>query len=290
MILKTRRFELPRLVLFNAAAGVIGLATLAYIVHDAVVEKTALPCSERYRQALAFGLQRDGSPLTTADLQARLAGRDWGLVGNASIVRIDGGPSPVALKIELPSTAAAPAGSDEMPSGIGYRWTPRQLENATSVCLAYSIRFPEDFEFGTGGALPGLFGAARRGDGADVAEFSIRSRWRDGGRIEIRGSTGARDTDFVIAVDPQRTWLKRGTWVRIEQEVVRNRTGAADGSVLVWIDGEMKAKRDGLVIDPQGAGLAGAIGDVHYSSGDLSWAPSPRTSSVLMSPLELRWQ
>jgi hypothetical protein len=294
MIVKTPQFRLPKLVLFNAAAGLLFLATGVYVVRSSLVAETVPQCSERYAQTMLFALQRpSGEALTAADLQARLAGRDWGLLEHAKIVEVGHGPAPVGLQVDLPKGSANKAYSGELHSGMGFRWTPDTLKGARAACLAYSIRLPEDFDFGTGGVLPGLYG----GDADDHMEarrkagFSTRYRWRETGSAEVRAETADNPDGMPVLIDPNWFKLVRGKWVRLEEEVVLNTPGSRNGVLRVWIDGEMRLERKNLMFNPnEGGRFAGVIADVHYSQPDLSWAPSPKTATVLLSPFELRWR
>ena len=40
--------------------------------------------------------------------------------------------------------------------------------------------------------------------------------------------------------------LPKGRWVRIEQELVLNTPGQADGIARLWLDGDLKAEGTGL--------------------------------------------
>lgn len=289
MILKTHNFTLPKLFLFNAAGAVLGLATVAYIVRDALLSDSVAPCGPRYQQAMAFALQSDGAPIGPADLQARLAGRDWGVMENVSVARATNGPSPFVLHVNLRRAPVAQPGDGSPSSGMGFQWMPRQLAGARSACLSYSLHLPSNFEFAPGGALPGFFGGPEPGPAATGGGFSVRARWRGDGRLDIRAALSGAPEILVLPVDQPRLVLARGRWTRIDQEVVLNSPGAADGIIRVWIDDVLKLERTGLAIRGRQDGLAGLVADVHYSRGDLTWVPSPRDTSLQLSPFEIRW-
>jgi hypothetical protein len=138
--------------------------------------------------------------------------------------------------------------------------------------------------------LPGLFGGDELGSASQKKGFAVRSRWRDGGKAELRLSTGGDGDGHVLAIDKSGAPFGRDRWVKVEQEVVLNRPGAADGLVRVFIDDELKLEARKLALRAENIGFAGVLADLHYSRNDLSWAPSPKSASVLLSPLELRWR
>jgi len=294
MIVKTPRFKLPRLFLFHATAGLLFLAAGGYVICDALVAEAVPSCSERYADMTLFALQRpSGEALTAEDLQSRLAGRDWGLLEHAKIINVGQGPVPVALQINLPKGAAGKGEAAERSSGMGFRWTPAAVQHASAACLTYSVWLPKDFEFGTGGALPGLYGGDADGDAiaGRRAGFSMRIRWNGDGTAEIRAATADAPNGLPLSIDPNWFKLERGAWVTFEEEVVLNTPGAHNGMLRVWINGKLRFERKDLMFNSkEGGGFAGVIADVHYSRPDLTWVPSPTTASVLLSPFELRWR
>jgi hypothetical protein len=294
MIVKTRRFKLPKQFLFNAAAGLLFVGAGGYVVRDMLLAETVPQCSERYADTMLFALQRpSGEALTAEDLQSRLAGRDWGLIEHAKIVTVSQAPAPVALQVDLPKGATGKGDSAEPRSGMGFRWTPDTLKSARTACLTYSLRLPKDFDFGTGGALPGLYGgpADEPTDSNRTPGFSARYRWNGDGTAEIRATTADTPNGMSLLIDPNWFKVERGTWVTFEEEVVLNTPGAHNGILRVWIDGKMRFEHKSLMFNAKDGGhFAGVIADVHYSRPDLSWAPSPKTASVLISPFELRWR
>src|SRR5207253_1963353 len=116
---------------------------------------SALACSERYATSMIFPLERDGVVVTATDIQARMDGRDAGLLENLDVVRLKKGPVPIAMSVELPKGSAAPTSSVVPKGGISFPWHPRSLKDKSSVCLSYQMLLPADFDFNLGGALPG---------------------------------------------------------------------------------------------------------------------------------------
>ena len=59
----------------------------------------------------AFNLERAGVPLTAADLQASLGGKDVGVMDNVSIGPVKDAPAPLAMAVVVRQANATPQGS-----------------------------------------------------------------------------------------------------------------------------------------------------------------------------------
>src|SRR3954447_1740134 len=193
MVLKTSK-GIPKMYLFNAAGGAFLLVTAALAVRYAAVGETAPPCTERYQSALLFSWQQpSGAALSPSDLQAKLGGRDWGVIENVSFAKADGAPGPVVMQVNLRPTPQRRPEDQESKGGMGFTWLPRQLAAAKVACLSYSVWLPEDFTFAPGGSLPGLFGGEPESNGSGKAKaattFSAVMRWREDAGAEVRAAT-----------------------------------------------------------------------------------------------------
>lgn len=294
MIVKQLKTNIPKMFFVNAVAAVLFCGTAAYAVRAFLFPPATPPCAERYGHPMMFNLQRsDGSLLAAGDLQSRLGGRDWGLLENLQIARLKDGPAATVLKIALPDKALRPGNTKGTTSGIGFPWSPVKMAGATSACLGYDLFLPADFEFGTGGALPGLMGGRVLGDAGDKKGplFSTRLRWREDGGAEIRAQTAYERDGTGYAIDPNWTKLPRGQWVRIEQEVVLNTPGERDGVLRVWIDGELKLEATSMSYrSDDKAVFTGAQVDVHYGDAALGWVAPAKPASVWITPFDLRWK
>ena len=240
-------------------------------------------------------LEKTGATFTIMNgyLQGRLAGRDWGLMENTKIVPLKEGPAPVALQISLPIVAEKTDGGAAARSGMGFTWLPSKLQTAKAACLTYSVWLPEDFNFGTGGSLPGLFG----GETTDTptlkakAAFSARNSWTDEGVAQVRTMTADDPKGANYSPDTSHAILPRGRWVRLEQEVVLNQPGEVDGVLRVWVDGKLRVANTEIMFrKDERSTLRGVIADVHYSNAAMAAAPSPKTTSLRLTPFELYWQ
>jgi hypothetical protein len=273
-----------RLVLFNAAAVLIGLAAVVAVIRSYLVSSAAAPCSGRYLTSMAFPLERDGVVLTATDIQARSAGADASLVDNLEIVRLQGGPVPVAMKVALPQGAGGPGAASK--GGISFAWQPRSMRGQSAVCLAYHLLLPADFDFGLGGVLPGVQGQA---DSASD-RFLAQPTWGQGGAMTAssRATLGGKTANQ--AADGDGSALPRGQWVKLEQEVVLNAPDQKNGVLRVWLDGHLVAERADLVYrTTPDVGLSGIAADIFYR-GDAATSRLTADARVLLSAFEIRWK
>ncbi|XP_012942073.1 uncharacterized protein LOC101853960 [Aplysia californica] len=146
------------------------------------------------------------------------------------------------------------------PKGAGFFSTPCTIPaNADVMTLKYDVYF-ENFGFGIGGKLPGLFGG-ENGEGAFKCSggsnpptcFSLRIVWRENGAGEIYAyiphnqMVGFYNRSDVIghghygqSLGRGRIQFKNNKWQTITQEVHLNTVGSADGwiNVCVQVEGE----------------------------------------------------
>lgn len=293
MLVRQSKFKITGTMLFNAGAAIFIATTVGVTLRHQFIKDPVPLCSARYQNAMVYPWSRgNGQPFTSADLQAKLGGYDWGVIDNVSFVEKAPVLSKVAMEIALPKdgprvAGAAPAARK---SGVGFAWQPSRVKDATSACLGYNVFLPADIEIGSGITLPGLFGNEDTEPlGERVPAFTMRMRWRDDGRLDVVNAT--TEGSGVFNVDPQRTRIARGRWTRIEQEVVLNTPGRKDGLLRVWIDDELKLELTNAVFRQDAAhGFRGVDASVHYSRPNHAWAPSPKDTRIRLSPLEIRWK
>ena len=166
--------------------------------------------------------------------------------------------------------------------------SPWELNGARTYYLSYRLFFEEDFEFNgqggsDGGKLPGLAGSASddkyficsggRPCGSGRG-FSARLMWRtDGlGELYLYDVSNPNKYGDRIEFDSQRTF-KKGAWQTITQKVTLNRPGSEDGSIKVWLDGE-------VVVDVQGRKIVDGdeqVDTLYFSTfhggSDEDWTP-----------------
>jgi hypothetical protein len=292
MVLRKTPTGIPRKYLFNGAVALFVLGTAGLAVRHMLVTYSEPPCGERYANTMLFSWQRPtGEALTGADLQARLGGRDWGLIDNVRFVKDPHAPAPVVMEISLAKPVARAAGPDNR-GGMGFRWLPSQIREASAACLAYSVWLPKDLNFTAGGSLPGLFGgedAEQPAAGRPV--FATRPIWREEAKADVLTATAQAPEGQSISIDPTWFRLDTGRWVHLEQEIVLNRPGARDGILRIWVDGDLKLEKSNLAFrDKAGQGFKGIIGNVHYGRADQVVAVAGKDTAIRLSPFELRWR
>jgi hypothetical protein len=268
------RVPSARFVLFNAAAVLVALAAIVAVVHSNLVSSSAAPCSGRYLTSMTFPLERNGVVLSATDIQARALGGDASLADSLEIVRLEGAPVPVAMRVDLPK------------GGMSFAWQPRSMRGQEAVCLGYQLQLPADFNFGPGGNLPGVGGQAEHGGD----RFVVQPTWVQGGVLTATSRTTAADKPVSQVANGDGSAIPRGRWVRLEQEVVLNAPGQRNGLLRVWLDGRLVAERTDLAYrTAPDVGLAGVAAEVSYRAH----AALPRAATgarALLSPFEIRWK
>jgi hypothetical protein len=276
---------------WSVLAAVIGLAlALVLVVTDAtafsaatVFERQpaladAAACSQRYTRLLPIELERG---LTTVEAVQRAfrPSRVWGVAENVRLVAAAPGRRPV-LAVRYPEGSINP--SNAAPRGGAGFVSRAGLENGVdAACLRYRVRFAEGFAFAKGGKLPGLYGGDGPVGGAVAdAGFSTRLMWRAAGRGELyaylplAGNTSGRQYGQSLGRGAWR--FPAGRWVTVEQEIVLNDPGAANGIARVWIDGVLSLERRDLVFRHVPAvRIEGLMFSTFFGGSDPSWA-SPR--------------
>jgi hypothetical protein len=229
--------------LFNFAAIGVGATTVLLAIFGMRGRDIAEPCSGRFGPAVQYSLERGPGELAlSSDLQARLAGRDWGVLENASVVATPNGPTAMALRVNLPKV------SGELPNGLSFSWMQTPAEPKRAVCLCYHVWVPTDFEFGQGGTLPGVFGgetdAARTvGSGFEPTSFGTHIVWTGSGDLVARVASADHKGSYMPFV-ASPIELPRGRWVKLEQEIGLNTPGLGDGLMRVWVDGKLRLENE----------------------------------------------
>jgi len=275
-----------KVILFNAAASLVAIGAIVGVVRTWLAPAALRACSERYATSMVFPLERDGAIMTATDIQARMGGRDAGLLENLEVVRLKKGPTPIAMSVELPKGSSVPTSSVVPKGGISFLWQPRALKDKSTVCLSYQVMLPADFDFNLGGALPGLQGQADQ----STDRFLVRLAWQQGGSIGATNFVTLNGKKFRQQADAEGYTIPRGRWFQIDQEVVLNAPEAEDGILRVWIDGALAIDKADIAYRVKSdITLAGVAAELYYTGDDVS-ARSPADARVWLSPFEIRWQ
>ena len=273
-----------RVILFNVAAGLVTVAAVVAVVRSLMHTPELAPCTERYASGTMFALEQGGVLLSSADLQARLSGKDIGLGDNVRIARVKDAPAPVALGVTLAKGSVAPHVHNTAKGGVSFAWDPRSVRGKTAACLAYSVLLPAAFQFHHGGLLPGIRGSE---DADQLKEgFMALLAWRRNGRLGA--TTFVDQRSGPVEVEPFA--FPEGRWVKLEEEVVLNDPKKADGILRVWVDGKLAIDRGDLVYrDRPEVTVTGVGANVHYGHEDLAHG-APKDATLWLTPFEIRWK
>jgi hypothetical protein len=284
------RLPATKFIVFNAAAGLVGVAALVAAVRAVLMPDSLPPCTERYHSMTAFALERAGTPLTAVDLQASLGGRDVGVINNVTVGPVKDAPAPLAIAVVLGKATASQQGSGDPKGGATFPWEPRVLQGKASACLSYQVLLPASFDFQRGGALPGIAGA-EAGEQGD--KFLARLAWRPKAAGGVTVRTTENGTTRALPAERQAFEFPHGKWVKLEQEVVLNTPQKSDGVLRVWVDGTLAIDRADMSYraKPE-VMISGVSVDVFYGSGpdEVQPAALPKDAKVWLTPFEVRWQ
>jgi hypothetical protein len=272
-------------LLINLGGALVGLIVVGYVVYAAFHTEVEQPCSTRFPAATRFSLQTGaGKPLTAVELQARAGLRDLGVIDNARVVPVEGGPSPEALEVKLRDLPPGDDPDAKLRNGIEFRWSPPGIAGANSACLSYSVWLPDKFDFGGGGVLPGVFG----GEPAAPRQRALNDRlavtfeWSAEGQPSLVAALDGGEHLRMSGAGPS---LPTNRWVKIEQEIVLNDPGQPNGLVRLWVDDELIGTSDRvpLRLDDK-ALLTGVLVAIGYEREPAS------TGMLRLSPIEIGWR
>ena len=290
------------ILLFNGAAALLIGGSLLYMLQSQLIGESLPPCTQRYERGIQMGMESGGRPISPADLQARSAGTDWSLLERTEIVKVaaapgQAGPAKYAMRFDLAGSRAESQVAGTERSGVGFFWAPRAMQTAQSACLAYSFFLPEGFQVGGGGRLPGLTGliaapkaVLRDGESeaplAEPAPFSAGIAWDKTGAGGVQAFGPKFDRGAFFRGRSAFT-LPRGRWVQVEQEVELNVPGEENGTLRLWLDGDLKIDAKTAYRD-QPAKLTGVVSEVVAIGEDVS--PKAKDQKITVTPFTVYWK
>jgi hypothetical protein len=231
------------------------------------------PCEGRYPQQQKIDLSQ---VLTKSDAISNVWGR-----ANIQLIADPRAANALWLRIAYPQGSINP-GADKTPvGGAGFKFSLKQ--RVTDACLTYQVRFPPEFEFVKGGKLPGLFGGdAPRGCAiaGGKAGFSARLMWRPEGAGELYLYHPGQSATCGESIDRGAWTFTRANWITIAEQVVMNAPGQSDGTIRVWIDGQLKIEARNLMLrDTADITVDGLLFSTFFGGNDPSWA-SPKDQAA----------
>jgi hypothetical protein len=272
-------------LIFNAVGALIGITVICYVAWSFFQTERKEPCRARYPAPTRFSLATSaGAPLSPIELQGRAGVGEWGVLDNSKVVTVDQAPG-TALEVKLAPVPSELAQSERDTNGIDFRWTPLGMKAATAACLDYSVFVPEKFPFNEGGGvLPAVVGGAPPPANSEKPDrFSVRLEWTEEGKGVLSAATAGLD---FRAVNLTGFPLEPGHWMRVQQEVVLNTPGAADGIVRLWADGDLMAEDTGIELRKnKDDGIIGVLADIGYVR-----QPPAAPGSLQFSPFEISWR
>ena len=278
-----------RAIAINTGAGIIIATALVTFVHTTFARPYFEVCSTRYNRQLAMQLDRGGAPLAAAELQAVANGQDEGLLDNLTIGQFKEGPAKFAMGVKLAAGTAEQRSQTGAQGGISLPWIPSLMEQPTAACLSYNVYLPADFDFDQGGTLPGLFATTINGQYTDTPHVAANLSWRGAGVPKMFVQSRAGETQTMGAFDTYARVLPRGRWLQVDQEVILNTPGQADGTVRLWFDGKLETEVKAAPLRPDAAiSIAGVAGDVFFG-GSGTGGHAKADTTIWLSPFELRW-
>jgi len=266
---------------------------LCFITFAAQAEMQGV-CSSNYPSVMKLDLTAGDTPLSEHLESQNVVLRKRGLQNMSVSAETTFGEPTIKIIFPLgsinPGNGSTPSGGDE------FFWPAFGAAGVDAACLSYRVRFEEGFQFNKGGKLPGLYGTL---DGAvktkasgcrrasDGRDFSTRLMWRRGGAGEVYAYAANRPDNCGWSLGRGNWWFHPGRWAQISQEVILNTPGIADGSVRLWIDGQLVVEQSGLHYrDTAQTTIRGMFFSTFFGGNDQSWA-SPRTQSAQFSDFRL---
>jgi hypothetical protein len=277
-----------RAIRINAIAGTVMLAGFVSLMHSTFARPHFEVCTSRYHRQLAMTLDREGKPLTPTDIQAVSNGLDEGITDNLSIAAFNSGPAKFAMGVKLAAGTVEQRSGRGIAGGISFPWAPSTIDQPQAACLSYNIFLPDDFEFSTGGTLPGFFGATANGQYGDKPSFQTQLLWQRAGVPQFQLRSLSESDNRAVAFKTWETAFPRGRWVRVDQELILNTPKQADGIARLWFDGRLEAEVKAVEVrDGAELAIAGVAGNVYFGGTNLGEAP--KDAVVWVTPFEIRW-
>lgn len=272
----------------RSRAKAVGLAVAWLLAaHPSAAEERS-SCAGTYPQRATF----PPAVRSIAELKTALGRNFWGIDENVTLVSPSDAPASFVMAVRLPAGSINPNNKTAPLGGMGFRWRPEGVA-AEAACLAYHVFLPADFEFNKGGKLPGLFGGTAPAGGKDVDGFdgfSARLMWRANGRGEVYAYIPGKPDGRGESIDRGAWVFPRGRWVRIEEEIVLNVPGEANGELRVYVDGQLSLSRTNIRFrSARDLRINGVMADIFYGGKGKDWA-APKDTAILLSPFDLRWR
>ncbi|NJR66142.1 MAG: hypothetical protein HC772_13785 [Leptolyngbyaceae cyanobacterium CRU_2_3] len=181
------------------------------------------------------------------------------------------------LRVAYPAGSASPAATrdQDAPSGGGQFYADLDITPRDALRLSYYVRFSNNFNFVKGGEVTGAiwWQCHQWGDRPDGTNgFSTRFMWRRGGAGEVYAYLPSSE-DYGTSIGRGNWQFRPGVWYYIEQQVMLNHPQASDGSIQVWLDGDLVLEQDDLKFRTTNRlQIEGIFFSTFFGGNDTSWA------------------
>jgi len=199
----------------------------------------------------------------------------WGL-DNLEVIAEPESSTPF-LRVHYPAGSASPSVSRRNNVALGgmQYYADLNLPSSNHLRLRYRVRFSDNFDFVKGGKLPGLFGGNGASGGTipnGTDGFSTRLMWRQDGDGEVYAYLPTSE-NFGTSIGRGNWQFRPGEWVTIEQEVILNQPGEADGRIRLWVDEQLVVDESELLFRTVDTlQIDGIFFSTFFGGGDPSWA------------------
>ena len=211
-----------------------------------------------------------------AEWKPKATGR-FGL-DNLAVEEDESGPFARFLRVSYPKGSSSPRGSRAagVKEGGGQFYGTLDSGPVDALFLRYYVRFQDDFDFVKGGKLPGFYGGTQVSGGRipdGTNGFSTRFMWRTAGQGEVYAYLPSSDK-FGTSLGRGDFSFTPGKWHCLEQQVVLNTPGAANGAVRAWLDGKPAYQNEQMLYRTVASlRIEGVLFSTFFGGGDSSWAP-----------------
>lgn len=151
------------------------------------------------------------------------------------------------IKVKYPKGSYDPGTMKKNNSPLGGAVFRSPLSTGETDCifLSYSVQFAENFNFGLGGKLPGLYGG-RPISGGEKADgkngFSIRIKWDENGQGSPYAYIPEKKSTYGETFGEKPLLFIPGKKHKITLQIKLNSPEKKDGLLMIWQDGTLKYK------------------------------------------------
>lgn len=235
-------------------------------------------CHAAYKQAVKFDipetLTHDHSEAKSLIHHHWEATEYWGIKERAEV--ISKADQPHSLRVFYPKGSLNPSHPSAERGGAGFYLTKDIPAQLTRACLRYQVYFPEDFIFGRGGKLPGLFGGEPPSgceEGSELKGFSTRYMWREKGEGTLYAYIPHKKKQCGQLMGRGSWSFPKGKWIDIQQEIILNDPDSENGAIRIWVNGKKVLERHQQTIRMQeDIVIEGIMFSTFFGGKDPSWA------------------